>query len=117
LLAYASLMLGDYLRAAVYAEHLARSAPQSNRASLAALHALEAYSRLLADEEARLAGLPDDAADGAARASLLGQLATDRKRLQQLARFIEETWPDEAVADAARHQTALLLLRDKKYVE
>jgi hypothetical protein len=112
LLAYAHLAVGDNYRAAVYAEHLARTNPQSARAPLAATHALQAYARIIAAEEARLAGLPDDPPDPAR-----AEVETDRKRLRQLARYMETTWPEYPETDAARHQIALMHLREKKYVE
>ncbi|HMC66105.1 MAG TPA: hypothetical protein VKI65_14295, partial [Gemmataceae bacterium] len=103
MLAYAYLTQGNPFRAAVVGEDLARAYPKASRAASAAGYALQAYAQIVADDER--AGLADK------------EINADRERLRQLAQYMEQTWPDDASTNAARHQLAAFFLRDKKYPE
>lgn len=103
LFARSAFSLGDYYRAAVLGEDLARNMPRAGRAPAAGTYALFAYSQLLAESER--AGQSGDILDA------------DRRRLRQLAEYLEKTWPTDAAADVARHQLGRLLLQEKKYPE
>jgi hypothetical protein len=100
-LAWAYLTSGEYYRAAVAGEYVARSEPQSGRAAVAAAYALQAYAQIVAEDERR--SVPD------------GELASDRDRLRRLAEYMEQTWRDDPATDVARHQVGAMLLKDKKY--
>jgi hypothetical protein len=43
------------------------------------------------------------------------QLEGDRHRARQLAEYLEETWPNDPAADAARHVLGLVFLSEKEY--
>jgi tetratricopeptide (TPR) repeat protein len=103
LLAYVYLATGDYYRAVVAGEDLARTEIKSSKAPIAGAYALRAYSLLLAKQEQD--GVDKD------------ELAADRERMRRLAGYIEQTWPEDSAADFARHIQGILLLNDKKYAE
>ncbi|HXG11497.1 MAG TPA: hypothetical protein VNK04_17210 [Gemmataceae bacterium] len=96
MLAYACLASGDYARAVQVGESLAYTKPQSSQAAAAAIYALQAYAQLLAD--------PAKAEDY-------------RAGMVQLVNYVKQRWPTEPVADFARHQLGLLLIREKKFPE
>src|SRR5262249_439182 len=88
-LAYTYLVTEDYYRAAVVGEDLARTGYASRHAPMAGIYALRAYILLLGKQEQ--AGVGKE------------QLEGDRHRARQLAEYLEETWPNDSAADAARH--------------
>jgi hypothetical protein len=101
LLAYAYLTLGDYYRAAVVGEDLARTEPKSARVAMAGAYALSAYAQLIAQHEK--AGTAKD------------ELEVERKRQRRLAEYVEQTWPTSQAADIARHMLGMMFLADKDY--
>jgi hypothetical protein len=101
LLAYAYLTLGDYYRAAVVGEELARTEPKSVRVAMAGAYALSAYAQLLAQQQK--AGTPRE------------DLEVAQGRQRRLAEYVEQTWPTSQAADIARHVLAVMLLTDKEY--
>jgi hypothetical protein len=103
LLAYSYLALGDYYRAAVAGEDLARSEPKTAQAPLGGAYALSAYAQLIAKQAQ--AGTPPEA------------LTVERTRQRQLAQYIERTWPTSQAADIARHLLGAALLAEKNYAE
>jgi hypothetical protein len=98
--AYYALRAGKLRDAARVGEELARSNPRAPQAPLAVVYALEALGGELARRQ-REAASPEDVKEA-------------RDRLLALAAYAEERWPKEVAADVARHQSALLLLRDKE---
>jgi hypothetical protein len=103
LLAYSYLATDDYYRAAAAGEDLARTALASPRAPAAGVYALRAYALLIGKQEQ--AGVTKE------------ELEPDRARVRRLAQYIEETWPTDPAADAARHVLGLIYLTDKKTLE
>ncbi len=103
LLGKAYWLTGDSYRAAVLGEEVARFHQHSDRAPLASACALLAYAQLLAEQQ-RTGGTSEG-------------LHTDRDRLNKLAQYVEQAWPDDTAADVARHQRGLLLWSAKKYSE
>jgi hypothetical protein len=101
ILAWAHLQQGDCYRAAVLAEEVARHAPLSRMAATAASYAIEAYAQI-SDEEAR-------------RAAPARALASDRRRLEELARYMEQRWPEDRATDTARHHLGDLAFREHRY--
>jgi hypothetical protein len=103
LLTYTFGVTGEPYRAALLGEELARREPKSNRAANAAGYALEAYSRILAQEEQQNA--PKSFLDA------------DRDRIRKLAVFMETNWPNGPATNFARHQLGKLAVKDKNYAE
>ncbi|HEY8506092.1 MAG TPA: hypothetical protein VIL46_16010, partial [Gemmataceae bacterium] len=103
LLTFAYQTTGREMAAAVLGEHVARTNPKSPRAVAAAAGAVQAYGQAAA--QARLAGLPDEDA------------AADTRRLVELARYMDATWPTETATDGARMQLGYHLLRAGRYAE
>lgn len=101
LLAYAYLTRGDYYRAAVVGEDLARSEPRFAQAPMAGAYALSAYGQLVAQRE-KAGAAPED-------------LAVERNRERRLALYLEQTWPTSQAADIARSTLGRLLIGDKDY--
>jgi hypothetical protein len=101
--AYAYLATGDYYRAVVTGEEMARTESQSVHAAMAGAYALRSYAMLIGAGEQGGAGRED--------------LESLRGRLRSLALFVEQTWPSDAAADIARHMAALVLLSEKNYPE
>jgi hypothetical protein len=97
--AYYAMNAGKYADAIRVGEGFARSDPRSSQAAMAALYALQAYALLLNEREHAFV-TPEELKD-------------DRKRMDELARYMEERWPKELAGDMARHQIALALLREK----
>jgi hypothetical protein len=100
MLTYAYLIAGQPYAAAVMGDHLARSNPRNTQASVAALYALQAYTKLT--EELRAAGEDEKA------------IEADERRLRRLAEFMDRTWPAESATDFARHQLGLILARENR---
>lgn len=103
LLIYALLVLAKPYEAAIVGEDLARSYPHSPRAAPAGGYALHAYAQVLDEEEKSHASEKS--------------LEADRNRLRRLAEYLQKTWPNDTVADGARHQLGLLAYRQKNYPE
>jgi outer membrane protein assembly factor BamD (BamD/ComL family) len=91
----------ERLREAIeFGEGFARDDPRSAQAAMAAVYALQAYSRLIAQRE-RDNTLPEE-------------VKPDRDKMLALARYIEERWPKELAGDVARHQIGAALLREQR---
>jgi len=101
LLAYAFLATGDYYRAVVAGEDMARAEPRALHAPMAGAYALRAYGLLIGAAEQ--AGATREDVDPL------------RTRLRSLAIYIEQSWPSDPAADVARHMTGLVLLGEKDY--
>jgi hypothetical protein len=101
ILTYAYLATGHLREAADFGERTARAGPRAARAPATAAYAMQAYSQLLPREERGGADAPDALAD--------------RSRIDDLARYVLRTWPDEPAADVARHELGALALATKKY--
>jgi hypothetical protein len=95
-----ALSSGKYKEAVAAGEQFAHSDPKAAAAALAAMYALEAYTRLLAEGE-REFKTPEELKD-------------DKEKMLALARYMEERWPTELAGDLARHQIALVMLREKE---
>ncbi|HEV3261406.1 MAG TPA: hypothetical protein VG013_31430 [Gemmataceae bacterium] len=107
ILAYAYLSTDQPYPAAVTGEFLAHSEPKSSRAATAAAYALEAYSRIIGEEER-----------GDKRDSEHDQdVEADRDRLKKLAQYMEQIWPEDPATDMARHQLGTIAIREKNYPE
>jgi hypothetical protein len=95
----AYLAEGDWHRAAVLGESLARADPPARQSAQAAGFALEAYSQVLA----------------------LSNSLTDRDRYVRLASFVlgerATVWKSVAVTSVAHYHLASIHLREKKYAE
>src|SRR5262249_38629383 len=70
------------------------------QAAMAAVYALQAYAKMVAEREARFEDVQGD-----------------RARMLALAKYMEDRWPRELAGDLARHQIGLLLMREKNYPE
>src|SRR5439155_27301429 len=103
LLTFAYLASDQPYQAAVFGEDLARRDSKSSRAVAAAGYALEAYARILAEQEQK--GLPKANLDG------------DRNRIRNLAAFMESTWPKSPAINVARYQLGLLAIKANNYAE
>jgi hypothetical protein len=101
ILTYAYLATGRLRDAADFGEQTARAEPRAARASATAAYALQACAQLLSRDERSGADAPGAAAD--------------RSRIDHLARYALRTWPDEPVAEMARHELGALSLATKKY--
>jgi hypothetical protein len=102
LLAFAYLASDQPYQAAVFGEDLARHDPKSPRAVAAAGYALEAYARILAEQEQK-----------GSKVNLEG----DRNRIRNLAAFMEATWPKNPATNLARYQLGLLAIKANNYAE
>jgi hypothetical protein len=100
LFAFYALNAGRYRDAIRIGEAFARNDPRSSQASLSAVYALEAYGQLLAERE-RAFATPEELKD-------------DKEHMVALARYMQERWPRELAGDLARHQIALVQLREKE---
>jgi hypothetical protein len=93
----------DRLRDAIrVGEEFARTNPRAGQAASAASYCMQAYSQLIAS-------YGDSADEGAVK--------QDVSKMREFADYIKLRWPSEFVADMARHQLALLYLREKKVPE
>jgi hypothetical protein len=101
MLAYYYFMAGPakYKDCIRVGETLARAQPGSAGAVAAVVYAFEAHAEVLSVHE-------QNGSDAAV-------VAEDRRQLLDLAVFMEERWPKELPGDLARHQIALLSLREK----
>lgn len=98
LLCYCHLLDGNPSAAAVLGEYLARNSRESGFGARPAIYALSAYSAMIAD------GVAADA-------------PANRRRITELAAFMEQRWPDEPETDAARFQLGELAFFDRNYAE
>jgi hypothetical protein len=103
LLSFAYLASDQPYPAAVLGEDLARRLPKSPRAVAAAGYALEAYSKILSEQEQK----------NAPKASLEG----DRARVRSLAAFMEVNWPKNPITNLARYQLGLVAIKNNSYAE
>src|SRR5438094_2557850 len=103
LLTFAYLSSDLPYQAAVLGEDLARRDPKSNRAVTAAGYALEAYAKILAEQEQK----------GSPKTSL----ESDRNRVRNLAAFMETTWPKNSTTNLARYQLGLLAIKTNNYAD
>ncbi len=94
--------LNDPYRGAVVGEYLAHTAPQSGRAVAAAAYALQAYGQILGADEGN-DNVPANCVEA------------DRRRVKDLATYMEKTWPNDPVAGIARHQLGAMAFRAKQY--
>jgi hypothetical protein len=101
LLTFAYLASDLPYQAAVLGEDLARRDPKSTRAVAAAGYALEAYAKILAEQEQK--------------ASPKASLEADRNRVRGLATFMETTWPKNPTTNLARYQLGLLAIKTNNY--
>jgi hypothetical protein len=101
MLAYACMVAGDYYRAAVWGEELARTQPTFHHSALAGAYALRSYALIVANREQSGAANED--------------LAPERERMRTLARYIEQSWPSDPAADIARHTLGIVSLAEKNY--
>src|SRR5207249_3160909 len=85
LLTFAYLSSDLPYQAAVLGEDLARRDPKSSRAVTAAGYALEAYGKILAEQEQK----------GSPKTSL----ESDRSRVRNLAAFMESSWPKNPITN------------------
>jgi hypothetical protein len=90
---------GDYHRAAVAGEALAREQPPLRRSAIAAGYAIEAYAKLLPQEDNELT----------------------RERLRSLTHYVIDTngklWQNDPVTPVARYELAMLYQREDKFDE
>ncbi len=103
MLSYLFLVGGEPYSAAVLGEHLARSAAPAPRGAKAAAYALAAFATILSESRARNAPAEE--------------IATDVRRLRELAEYVERTWPTEPDTDAARFQLGNLFFDDRQYAD
>ena len=103
LLSFAYLAADQPYSAAILGEDLARRDPKSPRAAGAAGYALEAYSKILAEQQQK----------GASKLNL----EADQARVRNLAAFMEATWPKNPATNLARYQLGLIAIKNNNYAE
>jgi hypothetical protein len=101
---FANLVVGRNFEAAILGEHLARSLTRSSKGALAAQYAVQAYRNVMIDTKNRGGALKDL------------EEKTDREQIRRMARFMEETWPNDSPTDTARHQLGSLLAMEGDWV-
>ncbi len=109
MLAYYLMNEGKYREAIQVGETFARNNPRPSQAAMSAVYALLSYGQLLFQRErnaADLKALQDDKA-----------YQDDKAHMLDLAKYMIGRWPKERAGDVARHQIALRLLREEKYLE
>src|SRR5262249_42211736 len=115
LLTYALLKTQDYPAAAVLGDHIARTHPATAQAANVGLFGLQGYSMALSQfRNAKPADGADEEEQKRRQALVAHAAEADQRRMIDLARYIERTWPNEAAADAARFQLGGLLMRAEK---
>src|SRR5262249_1667905 len=102
LLSFTYLTSDHPYQAAILGEDLARRVPKSARAAAAAGYALEAYSKILSDQE---------------KNSPKSGLEADRARVRNLAAFMEANWPKNPITNLARYQLGLVAIKNNSYAE
>ena len=100
---FAHLNTGHNVRAAELGEVLAKTQTRISRGASAALYALYAYKNMLTDLQAAGDVKEDDA-------------KKLKDNMRRVAKFMEDTWPNETPTDSARHQLATLLAADGDYL-
>jgi tetratricopeptide (TPR) repeat protein len=101
MLAYWALNTGKLKEAIAAGETFARDDPRSSQAEMSAVYALQAYSQLVGQKQAKF----DESA------------GDDRTAMFSLASYMEERWPRGIGGDLARHTVGLQLLREENYPE
>ncbi|MFO0844999.1 MAG: hypothetical protein U0797_21835 [Gemmataceae bacterium] len=101
MLAYWALTTGQLKEAIAAGETFARDDPRSSQAEMAAVYALQAYSQLVGQKQAKF----DESA------------GDDRTAMLALASYMENRWPRGLGGDLARHTVGLQLLREENYPE
>ncbi len=101
MLAFWSLTTGKLQQAIEVGERFARDDPRSSQAEMAAVYALQAYSQLVAQKQAKF----DESA------------TKDRTAMIAFANYVEERWPRGLGGDLARHTVGLQFLREGNYPE
>ena len=100
---YAHLVIGDYARAAELGEALAKTQTRAARGASAELYALQAYRSMLADLQAAGDAKEED-------------LRKIKDNIRRVAKFMEDTWPNDTPTDFARHQLGALLAAEGDFV-
>lgn len=101
MLAYWALNTGKLKEAIEAGEKFARDDPRSSQAEMSAVYALQAYSQLVGQKQAKFEE----------------SLADDRAAMFSLASYMEDRWPRTLGGDLARHSVGLQLLREENYPE
>lgn len=96
MLVFGYLTTEQYFRAAVLGEHIARTNSTNDKAVIAAANAMQAYNLAAAEE----AELPEP----------------EKRRITELAQFMDQTWPNEPATDAARHQLAYFQIQNDDFI-
>lgn len=96
MLAYVHYSTSDWPQAIKVSESLVYGKSGTAQAPVAAVYALESYAQLLADAE---------------------KAEEYRPGMNKLLAFVKERWANEPIADTARHQQGLALMREKKFPE
>src|SRR5262245_29775898 len=99
--AFANLTLGNNRKAAEQGEKLARELTRSSRGANAALYALQAHTNMLGN---LLAGGDVD--------TKAEQIKKAGDEIRRIAKFMEDTWPNDTPTDFARHQLGKLLAHE-----
>lgn len=100
---------GQPYQAAILGEHIARTVRGSGgKAAAAGLVALSGYMNATA-------GIQVDVTDPAAAALVDAARKADRARAIQIARFLDEKFPNDSPTDAARHRLAQLLTEEDRF--
>lgn len=109
LVTYYLLEEKKYKEAIAVGEEFIKNEPSASQAASAAIYALLAHGRLLAERESKAGDAKELKDDPAYKA--------DKERMIAFARQMEERWPKERAGDLARHEIAARLLRDDKTAE
>lgn len=94
---------GKYKEAIDVGETFARFDPRAAQAANAAIYALQSHSQALGERERKMAS-PDE-------------MKADRDKMVALAHYMKERWPKETAGNLARHQLAILMMREKNIAE
>ncbi len=107
-----SMLCGYYLftkkfkEAVAVGEEAARAVPPTAQSGRTAEYVIEAYNDLMSENLRSGITLAD-----------LSEKGGLVERMDELAQFMIQQWPDEAPADVARHMRGLLLIKQKKQAE
>src|SRR5262249_42760746 len=96
--------LKDPYRAAILGEDLARRAPASDRAGIAAAYALEGYYQILNEDQGKE---EPDAKD----------VEADQRRIGHLAAYMDKALPTDPATDRARHLLGSFALKENDLPE
>ncbi|MFL5342401.1 MAG: hypothetical protein ACJ8F7_19825 [Gemmataceae bacterium] len=100
---YAHYNVDHHVRAAQLGEALAKTQTKVGRGASAALYALVAYRAMLNDLQAAGDLKEDDA-------------KKLKDNIRRVAKYMEDTWPNDTPTDEARHQLGALLTADGDYI-